>query len=125
LLAWGALAALIPIIVHLIQRRRPRPHPFAAIELVRRSQQRNVRRLRLRRLLLLAARTLILLAIPLALARPQFSEAGEVAEASARGPAATAIVVDASFSMRWRTGSASLFERAREDARDVLAGLMA
>lgn len=125
LLAWGALAAAIPIAIHLLQRRRPRPHPFAAIELVRRSQQRNVRRLRLRRLLLLMARTSILLAIPLALARPQFTAAGDVAAASARGPAATAIVLDASLSMTWADGGKSLFERAKEDSRGVLAGLQA
>lgn len=125
LLAWGALAAAIPILVHLLQRRRPRPHPFAAIELVRRSQQRNVRRLRLRRLLLLAARTLILLAIPLALARPQLSRGDDPAAAASKGPAATAIVLDASLSMSFRDRGETLLERARDDARGVLAGLSA
>lgn len=121
-LAWGALAALLPIAIHLLQRRRPRPHPFAAIELVRRSQRRNVRKLRLRRILLLCARTLLLLAIPLALARPSFQDpAGAVAQS--RGPAATAIVLDASMSMRWQDGKRSLFQIAQEDAREVLAQL--
>ncbi|HWV38991.1 MAG TPA: BatA domain-containing protein [Vulgatibacter sp.] len=121
-LAWGALAAAIPVLVHLLQRRRPRPVPFAAIELVRRSQQRNVRRLRLRRLLLLAARTTILLCVPLALARPHFTT-GEHAAAAPRGPAATAIVLDASLSMTWKDGRRSLFDRARDDAREALASL--
>ncbi len=125
LLAWGALAAAIPVLVHLLQRRRPKPHPFPAIELVRRSQQRNVRRLRLRRLLLLAARTLILLAIPLALARPQISRGDEAAVAAAKGPAATAIVLDASLSMQFQDGHTSLFTRARDDAREILAALAA
>lgn len=121
-LAWGALAAAIPVLVHLLQRRRPKPVPFAAIELVRRSQQRNVRRLRLRRLLLLAARTAILLCVPLALARPHFTT-GEAAAAAPKGPAATAIVLDASLSMTWKDGRHSLFDRARDDAREALAGL--
>jgi len=121
-LAWGALAAAIPVLVHLLQRRRPKPVPFAAIELVRRSQQRNVRRLRLRRLLLLAARTAILLCVPLALARPHFTTSESVA-AAPRGPAATAIVVDASLSMTWKDGRRSLFDRARDDAREALASL--
>ena len=123
LLAWGALAATIPVIVHLIQRRRPKPHPFAALELVRRSQKRNVRRLRLKRLLLLATRTLILLLVPLALARPRFESAAAAAAAAPRGPAATAIVLDSSLSMGWADGSETLLDRAREDARDVLANL--
>src|SRR5690606_24650155 len=118
LLAWGALLALLPILVHLLQRRRPRPHPFAAMELVLRSQRENVRRLRLRRLLLLLARTSILLFLPLAIARPHFAAAVD-AVASPAGPAATAIVLDASLSMRW--GGGKLMENARQDARRILA----
>ena len=123
LLAWGALAAAIPVIVHLIQRRRPKPHPFAAIELVLRSQKRNVRRLRLKRLLLLAARTLLLLLVPLALARPRFETASASAAAAPKGPAATAIVLDTSLSMGWSEDGHALLDRARADAREVLAGL--
>ncbi len=123
LLAWGALAAAIPIVVHLIQRRRPKPHPFAAIELVLRSQKRNVRRLRLKRLLLLAARTLLLLLVPLALARPRFEAAASAAAVAPKGPAATAIVLDTSLSMGFARGGDTLLDRARADAREVLAGL--
>lgn len=123
LLAWGALFAALPILVHLLQRRRPRPHPFAALELVLRSQRQNVRRLRLRRLLLLAARTALLLFLPLALARPHF--ATEAAAAAApRGPAATAIVLDTSMSMGWRDGKRAILDKAKEDARKVLADLL-
>ncbi|AKU93084.1 BatA domain-containing protein [Vulgatibacter incomptus] len=124
-LAWGALAAAIPVAIHLLQRRRPRPHPFPAIELVRRSRERSARRLRLRRLLLLAARTLLLLFLPLALARPQLARDGELAAAAAKGPAATALVLDASMSMGWRDGRSTLFDKARDDLRDVLSSLSA
>ncbi len=118
LFAWGALLALLPILIHLLQRRRPRPHPFAALELVLRSQRENVRRLRLKRLLLLIARTSLLLFLPLAIARPHFAAPASAASSPA-GPAATAIVLDASFSMRW--GEERLMENARRDARRVLA----
>src|SRR5690606_16152274 len=121
-LAWGALLALLPILIHLLQRRRPRPHPFAALELVLRSQRENVRRIRLKRLLLLLARTALLLFVPLAIARPQFA-APAAASATAEGPAAIAIVLDASLSMRW--GGGSVFENARKDARRVLADRLA
>ena len=60
----GAAAALIPLAVHLFDRRKPRPHPFAAIAFVLRSQRRTVSRLKLKRLVLYTLRTLILLAIP-------------------------------------------------------------
>src|SRR3954469_17179422 len=96
----GPAAALIPLLVHLFDRRRPRPHPFGAIAFVLRSQKRTASRLRLRRLLLYALRTLILLALPIALARPEFRRAE--APTSGFGPMATVIVLDASLSMRWR-----------------------
>ena len=43
----GAMAALIPLAVHLFDRRKPRPHPFAAIAFVLRSQRRTASRLKL------------------------------------------------------------------------------
>ncbi|HZA50015.1 MAG TPA: BatA domain-containing protein [Myxococcaceae bacterium] len=117
----GALAALIPLLIHLFDRRRPRPVPFGAISFVLRSQRRTASRLKLRRLILYALRTLILLAIPIALAQPEWQQTARAA-ALARGPAATAIVLDASLSMRWTEGQ-SLFERGRELARAALRDL--
>ncbi|PTL81397.1 BatA domain-containing protein [Vitiosangium sp. GDMCC 1.1324] len=117
----GALAALIPLLVHLFDRRRPRPHPFGPLAFVLRSQKRTASRLKLKRLLLYALRTLILLALPVALARPELKR-DVAAAAVAKGPAATAIVLDASLSMRWSDGT-SLFEHGREEARDALADL--
>ncbi len=119
----GALGALIPLLVHLFDRRRPRPHPFGPMAFVLRSQKRTASRLKLKRLLLYALRTLILLAIPVALARPELRQ-DAAATAAASGPAATAVVMDASLSMRWADG-ASLFERGQDEARDALKDLLA
>jgi hypothetical protein len=118
----GALAALIPLLVHLFDRRRPRPHPFGPLAFVLRSQKRTASRLKLKRLLLYTLRTLILLALPVALARPELRRDTDAA-AVVKGPAATAIVLDASLSMRWADGRTSLFERGRDEARDALADL--
>ncbi|WP_338863470.1 BatA domain-containing protein [Myxococcus stipitatus] len=118
----GALGALIPLLVHLFDRRRPRPHPFGPMAFVLRSQKRTASRLKLKRLLLYALRTLILLAIPIALARPELSRDAHAAQI-VKGPAATAIILDASLSMRWSDGT-SLFERGRDEARDALKDLL-
>jgi hypothetical protein len=90
---------------------------------VLRSQKRTASRLKLKRLLLYILRTLILLAIPIALARPELTQDAQAA-AVAKGPAATAVVLDASLSMRWGKDS-SLFERGRDEARDALKDLQA
>lgn len=116
----GTLAALIPLIVHLFDRRRPRQVPFAALDFVLRSQKRTASRLRLKRLLLYALRTLLLLAVPLALARPSF-ETSELAT-SRRGLAATAIVLDTSLALRWSDGT-RLFDVAKDEAKAALREL--
>ncbi len=102
LLLLGALGALLPLLVHLFDRRRPKPRPFAAIAFVLRSHRRTASRLRLKRLLLYTLRTLLLLAVPVALARPQLLRPASAAVHS-QGPAATAVLVDRSLGMRFRT----------------------
>ncbi len=123
-LLWGLLAAAIPIVVHLFFRRRPRPTPFPAIEFILRARRETERRLRLKRILLFAARTLLLAAVAVALARPRFEAPAAVAQVP-QGPRASAIVLDASGSMRYRLGGKTLFERARADALGALAALSA
>ena len=118
---FGCLAALIPLLVHLFDRRRPRQVPFGAIAFVLRSQKRTASRLKLKRLLLYALRTLILLALPIALARPEWKREG-VTTNSSLGPAATAVVLDASLSMQWSDGTSN-FERGRDEARAALREL--
>lgn len=119
-LLFGMSAALIPLLVHLFDRRRPRHVPFAALSFVLKSQRRTASRLRLKRLLLYALRTLIFIAVPFALARPEFTRASTVT--ASRGLAATAVVIDTSLAMRWR-GDRSLFEEAKDEARSAIREL--
>ncbi len=119
---WGALAVALPLAIHLFSRRRPRPLPFGAIELVLRSQKQKRRNLRLRQLLLLALRCLLIAALALALARPSLVPRTESAQA-ASGPHATALVLDASLSMRYRMGGKTLFEKSRAEALAALERL--
>ncbi|MBE2249139.1 MAG: BatA domain-containing protein [Myxococcus sp.] len=117
----GALAALIPLLVHLFDRRRPRPQPFPAIALLIKSQKRTASRLKLKRLILYALRTLFFLAVPFALARPEFVKTANAV--TAKGAAATVIVVDTSLAMRWSDGT-PLFDVARKEAKAALGDLL-
>jgi hypothetical protein len=122
-LLWGLLAAAIPLAIHLFFRRRPRPTPFPAIDFILRARRETERRLRLKKLLLFAARTLVLAAVALAIARPRLEQPAAAAAVVAQGPRATAVVLDASGSMRYRLDGKPLFERARADALGALASL--
>lgn len=121
---FGCLAALIPLLVHLLDRRRPRTQPFGAIAFVLRSQKRTARRLKLKRLILYTLRTLLLLALPLALARPQFAPSSTTVGSGGSGPRATVVVLDATLSMQFAPrGEDSFFEKAKGEAKDAFAQL--
>lgn len=123
LLLAGLAAAALPILIHLINRRRARQHRFAALELVLRSHRRTASRYRLRQILLLVVRTLALVAIPFALARPYLLTATGATVLPDGRPTSLVLVVDDSMSMRWSDGGETLLERAVDEARTVLAGM--
>jgi hypothetical protein len=122
-LLWGLAAAAIPLAIHLFYRRRPKPVPFPAIDFVMQARRETERRLKLRRVLLFTARTALLAAAAMAIARPQLDAPEARAAQGPAGPAATAIVLDTSASMAYRLGGRTLLDRAREDVLEVLAAL--
>src|SRR5258706_3236477 len=95
----GALAlGAIPIIIHLIRRRKIRIVPWAAWEFLLQAKRRNRRRLRIEQLLLLLLRILIVCLAVLALARPLL-RALAVPGVAADARVHAIIILDNSFSM--------------------------
>ena len=66
----GLLLASVPIIIHILNRRRFKTVNWAAMEFLLRALRRNRRRLRFEQWLLLAVRCCVLFFLGLALARP-------------------------------------------------------
>ena len=94
---WPMLAlGAIPLIIHLLTRRPPRPLEFAPIGLLRRALRRQERRMRLRRWLLLALRTAWVVCLLLAVLQPQW---GQPAAAVDGDRSSLAILIDSSGSM--------------------------
>ena len=69
LLAGGAFVA-VPILLHLLMRRRPKHEVFPALRFVKQLRQTNQQKLRFKNWLLLLLRCAIVLALALGLARP-------------------------------------------------------
>src|SRR5512136_3009139 len=86
----GLLAAALPIIIHLLTRRRPRERAFPSLEFLTEVNQSEIRRLRLKQWLLLLLRTLAVAALALAMARPALR--GAAGGRAGRGGAATMVV---------------------------------
>ncbi len=111
-LGLAALAAAIPILLHLIRRRDIRQIVFPAIRYLRQAEQRHARRLRLRHLLLLAARVLIVLLAAIAAAGPLVGRGGP----ADHRPTALAIVIDESQSTSRLVGGRRLIDMLSERA---------
>ncbi len=114
----GLAAAAIPLLVHLLGRRRPRRVAFSAMAFLEVVRQQQFRRLRFRHWLLMAIRTLLLIAIALTFARPTVRSAfGGVGY---RGQTAMVVILDDGPSMSYRTQTGPRYERARRRISDLM-----
>jgi hypothetical protein len=115
----GMVAAAIPLIIHLSHRRWARELPFAAIDFLLMQDRRVARRFRLRQILVLLLRTLLIAAVPFALAKPS-SESVTRLPLLLGMPTSVVFVVDDSASMRYRTDDGTLLERAVDRTAGIL-----
>lgn len=106
-------AAALPVLIHLLSRRRAREVPFAQLRFLDEITRRKVRRLRLRQWLLLALRTLAVACLALALSRPVWHGPGAARQ---RGASTVAIVIDDSYSLEARLDPQALLPVAGEGA---------
>lgn len=115
LLALGALAAALPLIIHLLNRQRHKRVAWAAMRFVEAAYKKTRRRVEMENLLLLLLRMAAVALLAFALARP-FT--GKDSPLAALGEARRdrVVILDASASMGAREAGASVFDTARERA---------
>lgn len=118
LMLWGLTAAGIPILIHLLHRRRFKTVQWAAMRFLLAATKKQARRLKLEQLLLLIVRTTIVLLIALALSRPTAETMGNYFQAE--GPRHRIIVIDATLSMGYAPSGRTRFDRAKDLARQVV-----
>ncbi len=111
LLAGSALVA-VPIILHLIMRKKPIRLEFPALRFIQKRHDANRRRLKLRHLLLLLLRAAIIALLAFALARPSVKLG--TALGSQEAPVAAALVFDAAPRMEYRHENQPRLEAARD-----------
>ena len=114
----GAIGASIPLILHLLNRERARRLVFSTVRFIQMSHQTNVRRHKLKRLLLLLMRILMLALLGLAFARPFFADAPEFTQKTG-GKRNAVIILDTSYSMQYE----EVLENAKKEAAEILDGL--
>ena len=114
LLLWALPMAAVPIIIHLLNRRRFQKLPWAAMEYLLAAMKRNRRRLRMEHWILLALRTLAVLLLVFLVTRPQLAGGGLIAARTHH-----VVCLDDSASMAQRGGAVSVYESAEERVQQL------
>lgn len=112
----------VPVVIHILMRRRFKIVVWAAMEFLLATLERNQRRLQLRDIILMLLRAFAIVFLALALARPTLSP-GRLSFLGHEGESAAVVVLDNSLSMGYHTGGATRFERARRMAKTVVDGM--
>jgi len=119
---WGLIAASIPIIIHLLSIRRTAKIEFSTIQFIQKLEHETIRKLKLRQILLLILRTLVIIFIIMAFARPVkvgYFTPWSMGDMETR----LVVVMDNSASMEGRFESKSHLEKSKEIIADVLQQL--
>jgi hypothetical protein len=122
LLLWGLLAAAVPLIIHLLNRRRHRPLEWAAMRFVLAAYRRTRRRVQLENLLLLLLRMAAVAALAMAIARPFIGKDSPLAPLTERRRDVV-LLLDSSASTGYRESTTSVHEAILERARDLLGDM--
>jgi hypothetical protein len=117
---YGLIAASLPIVIHLLNRRRVKRIRFPAVRFLLLTQKRISRTTRLRHWLLLALRTLAVILLVFLLAHPIFQTGAGLLAGG--GSSTVALVLDNSLSMKW-TGNGDELKQAKAAASFLLSSL--
>ncbi len=120
--AVGLACVALPILIHILLRRRRKPIEFGAMRFLLEAYRQQRRRLQFEQFLLLATRCLLVALIALALGKPLLGAAGLLGDSPARS---VYVLIDNSLTSSVQTTLAGekALERHRREAARVLASL--
>ncbi len=116
----GAAAFLIPLIIHLLNKRRVTVVAWGAMHLLQEALRQKKKNLRIEQLLLLLIRIAIPIMLALCLARPVMSFFSQL---PGMNKSSLVVLLDNSYSMRAPAVGGTVRDQARNDLRRVLDSL--
>ena len=116
-LLYALAAAGVPVLIHLLNRRRFKEVSWAAMRFLLAAVRKNRRRVRIEQWLLLAIRTLVVILVVSAMAKPFLETFGAVI-AGLRTH--RVLVLDDSLSMGYTSGESSRFEQSKALAEQLV-----
>ena len=119
-LLFGLLLASAPIIIHLLNRKRFIRVDWAPMKYLKLTIKTNRRRLEIEQWILLALRTLAVMALIFAIARPVGKGTNLAGMLRLTGRASRVIVLDDSLSMGHKPATSMTFDRARRTLAEIM-----
>ncbi|MGE0609951.1 MAG: BatA domain-containing protein [Pirellulales bacterium] len=120
MLLWWLAAAGAPLVIHLLNRRKYREVPWAAMQYLLAAIRKNSRRIQVEQLILLLIRMLIIALLVMAVAEFYTQFLGRKFVSGRRTH--KVLVLDGSFSMGYKPTDRSRFDRAKELAGQIVQG---
>lgn len=117
LFALGAM--VLPVVIHILNRRRLRKVRFSSLEFIDDLNKRRMSKINLRRWIVLLLRTLAVVFLVLAFARPTV-RAGAALFARGGAPKHVVVCLDRSYSMGVEQEQGTVFTEAREVAKRII-----
>ncbi len=121
LFAAGA-AVLLPLLIHIFNRQKVKTIRFSSLLFLRSLEKTRMRRVKIMEYLLLILRTLIILLVVAAFARPAI-KGGLAAKVGAHAKTSVVILLDNSYSMGYDTKDGPVYDLAKRKAEEILAQL--
>jgi len=120
LLLFGLAAAILPILIHRLTKRKAITRKFSAVHLLLQSEKVVARPQRLKHLFLLILRVLSVVSLALMMAQPVLISPGLLASESG---AAKVVILDNSLSMNYHEEQGERFGLAKKAAKELIKGL--
>ncbi|NIM98982.1 MAG: VWA domain-containing protein [candidate division Zixibacteria bacterium] len=121
LLAAG-VAVLFPLLIHIFNRQKVKKISFSSLLFLRSLEKTRMRRVKIKEYLLLIIRSLIILLVVAAFARPAI-RGGFATKVGAHAKTSVVVLLDNSYSMGYETKDGPVFKLAKNRAKSILQQL--
>ena len=121
----AAGAAVLPLVLHLMARRQTVRMPFSTIRFLKLAQKQSSTKIRMENFLLWLLRTLLMLLLAFAFARPVARVSGQKGFGSLLGTSRrdVAIIWDGSYSMSYEINGRSVWDISKDTIISIIHGL--
>jgi len=115
----GLLAATIPVLIHILNFKKLKKIEFGTLVFLKELQKSKIKKIKIKQWLLLILRTLIIIFLVMAFARPTL-ESTFLNGTTSIAKSTSVFIIDNSFSMTYVKDNGSLFNKSKTEAKKII-----